>query len=61
MTMEETRIEQQPDGTWKASAKIGSLFGTEVEGELSGTGTTKKGALAALAKERHDLSEAMWA
>lgn len=60
MTMEETRIEQLPNGTWKASAEIGTLFGVEVQGELTGLGATKEEALSQLAKERSDLSESMW-
>lgn len=60
MTMDETRVEQLPDGSWKASAKIGSIFGAEVEGELTGKGATEQDARQALLKERRDLNESLW-
>ena len=58
--MEGTQVEQMPDGKWKARAKIGSIFGAEVEGELSGEGDTKEAALAALKKNQDELYEAIW-
>lgn len=61
LTMDETKVEQLPDGTWKASAAIGTIFGAEVEGECSGEGATKEAALEALAKNRKDLSDSLWA
>jgi hypothetical protein len=61
MTMGDTTIKQLPDGTWKATAPIGTLFGSEVEGECSGTGATKEAALEALAKDRKNLNDSLWA
>jgi hypothetical protein len=60
MTMDETKTKEMPDGTWEASAKIGTIFGAEVEGELTGKGASREEALAALAKERHELHESLW-
>lgn len=60
MTMDETRIEQLSDGSWRASAKIGSIFGAEVEGELNGTGATEEEARQALLKERRNLNDSLW-
>lgn len=61
LTMGQTRVWQLPDGSWKAACPIGTIFGSEVEGECSGTGATKEAALEALAKDRHNLSESLWA
>jgi hypothetical protein len=61
MTMEGTHINQLADGSWKATAKIGTIFGAEVEGELTGIGPTKALALAALSEERQNLNESLWA
>lgn len=61
LTMGDITIKQLPDGTWEATAPIGTIFGSEVEGECSGVGLTKEAALAALAKDRHNLSESLWA
>lgn len=47
MTMGETTVKQLPDGTWKATAPIGSIFGSEVDGECSGTGPTREAATGA--------------
>lgn len=55
-----TTVRQMPNGTWKATAPIGTIFGSPVEGECSGTGRTKEEALAALAADRHKLSESLW-
>ncbi len=46
---------------WKATAKIGSIFGSEVEGELVAIGKTKEIALERLAEERRKLHESLWA
>ena len=61
MTMGDTLQKQLPDGTWKATCPIGTLFGSEVEGECSGTGATKEAALEALAKDRRNLNDSLWA
>ena len=45
---------------WKAVAPVGSLFGQEVEGELTGIGQTKDEALRRLADERSKLYESLW-
>lgn len=46
---------------WKATARIGSIFGADVEGELNGIGRTKEQALQRLEEERKKLYESMWA
>lgn len=61
MTMEAETIKQLPDGSWLASAKIGSIFGSEVDGELTGKGATKEEALKALKQERKELNDSLWA
>lgn len=61
LTMGDTRIERLPDGSWRASTLIGTIFGSEVEGECSGVGPTREAALEALAKDRHELHESLWA
>lgn len=61
MTMGDITVKQLQDGTWKATCPIGTLFGSEVEGECSGTGATKEDALAALAKDRKNLNDSLWA
>lgn len=60
MTMGDTSAVQLPDGSWKATCPIGTLFGTEVEGECSGTGPTKEAALEALKADREKLNESLW-
>lgn len=45
---------------WKAVAKIGTIFGSEVEGEISAIGSTKEQALEHLAEERRKLHESLW-
>lgn len=61
MTMGDTTVIQLPDGTWKATCRIGTLFGYEVEGECGGTGATKEAAIEALEKDRRNLNESLWA
>lgn len=61
LTMGDTKVEQLPDGMWRATAPIGNIFGSEVEGECSGEGPTKEAALDALAKDRKNLSDSLWA
>lgn len=61
MTMGDTTVKQLPDGTWKATCPIGTLFGSEVEGECSGTGATKEAALEALKQDRKNLNDSLWA
>lgn len=60
MTMGDTTCKQLPDGTWKATCPIGTLFGSEVEGECSGTGATKEAALEALKQDRKNLNDLLW-
>ena len=59
--MGDTTVIQLHDGTWKATCPIGTLFGSEVEGECKGLGTTKESALEALAKDRKNLNDSLWA
>lgn len=65
LTMQGTTVEEIHNAHgqhyWKATAQIGTIFGSEVEGELTGFGRTKEAALAALAKERRDLNDSLWA
>lgn len=61
MTMGDTTVKQLPDGTWKATCPIGTIFGSEVEGECSGTGATKEAALEALKQDRKKLNDSLWA
>jgi hypothetical protein len=46
---------------WKATAKIGTLFGSEVEGECLGIGRTKDEALARLKEDQRNLADSLWA
>lgn len=61
MTMGEETVKQLPDGSWIATCPIGTLFGSEVEGQVSGTGSTKEVALSALKQARKDLNDSLWA
>ncbi len=45
---------------WKATAKIGSIFGSDVEGEIMGIGKTQELALEHLESERKKLYESLW-
>ena len=45
---------------WRAVAQIGTIFGSEVEGEISAIGRTKEQALERLAEERRKLHESLW-
>ena len=54
-------VVQLPDGTWRATQEIGSIFGSEVEGQCSGAGATREEALAALRKDIANCHEALWA
>lgn len=64
--MESIRFEErtQPDGItkyWRASSAIGSIFGSEVDGECEGFGKTKEQALQRLSESVQRLSESLWA
>lgn len=61
MTMGDTTVRQLPDGTWKATCPIGTIFGSEVEGQCSGMGATKEAALEALKQDRKNLNDSLWA
>ncbi len=61
MTMGDTTVKQRADGMWVAICPIGTLFGSEVEGFCSGAGATKEAALEALAKDRKNLNDSLWA
>jgi hypothetical protein len=45
---------------WIATAPIGSIFGAEVEGELTGIGRTKEQAIECLEAETKRLAESLW-
>lgn len=61
MSMGETVVNQRGDGTWLATCPIGTLFGSEVDGECRGEGKTKEEALENLAKDRKNLNDSLWA
>lgn len=65
LTMEGVRVEEIRNAHgqhyWKAVAQIGSIFGSEVEGELTGIGRTRERALERLAQEQKRLYESLWA
>lgn len=60
ITMDKTSVVQNPDGTWKATQPIGTIFGSPVDGECCGEGATKEEALSALEKDRQRVSDALW-
>ncbi len=60
LTMGDTTVKQNQDGTWKATAPIGTIFGSEVDGECCGEGATKEAALASLALDRKRVADALW-
>ena len=60
LTMQETDVRQLPDGSWRATRPIGTIFGAEVQGECRGVGDTREAALAALKKEQDHLYESLW-
>jgi len=60
LTMERVKIVQLPSGEWEATQPIGTIFGCEVNGECSGTGTTREAALLDLALDRRKLSDSIW-
>lgn len=45
---------------WKAVAQIGTIFGSEVEGEISAMGSTREQALERLVEERRKFYESLW-
>lgn len=45
---------------WKATSKIGTIFGSEVEGHLEAYGKTKELAIENLNAERKKLYESLW-
>ena len=59
-TMGNTTVKQLADGAWEATSPIGSIFGSEVEGECRGVGPTKEIALENLSKDRAKLHESLW-
>lgn len=46
---------------WKASVRIDSIFGSQVEGGIDAIGPTREKALENLAIERERLYESIWA
>ena len=61
MMTEHTNIKQLPDGSWLAWQAIGTLFGQDANGQCSGKGATKEAALEAMAKDRRNLNDSLWA
>lgn len=45
---------------WKAVEQIGTLFGSEVDGEISAIGPTREKCLENLDKERQELHDSLW-
>lgn len=63
LTMEGVVFELLPNHgkrCWKASAQIGTIFGSVVHGELIGFGPTKEAALEKLHDEQRKLHESLW-
>lgn len=66
LTMDESiKLEEktQCDGVtkyWVATQAIGTLFGSEVEGECKGIGATREQALKRLEEDRASLYESLW-
>ena len=60
LTMGETSLRRLPDGSWIATAPIGTIFGSPVQGECTGTGATREEALASLDDDRRKLAESIW-
>lgn len=65
LTMEDVKVEDITNGMgqhyFKATSKIGSIFGAEVEVELSAIGLTREIALIRLQEEQRQLYESLWA
>jgi hypothetical protein len=64
LTVGGATVAEVPDGLggtcWKATAPIGDIFGSPVEGECSGIGRTKDEALARLKQDQQKLYESLW-
>lgn len=60
ITMGKTVVAEREDGTWLASCPIGTIFGSEVEGEITGVGKTREEALVELDKSRKKLNDSLW-
>lgn len=56
----DAKVEQLPDGSWLATAPIGSLFGSPVEGECRGVGRTREAAIEELQADQGKLYESLW-
>lgn len=65
LTMEEENVKEVSNGLggtcWVATTKIGSIFGSEVEGECRGIGPTREIALKRLKEDQNKLAESIWA
>ena len=55
-----TEVQTLDQHYWKAVEPIGSLFGSEVQGEIEAYGRTREQALANLEVERNKLYELLW-
>lgn len=63
LTMESvvvTELSNHGKPCFKATARIGTIFGFEVEGECSGIGPTIEIALQRLDEDRKRLYESLW-
>lgn len=63
LTMEGAVLELIPNHgnpCWKATAQIGTIFGSEVEGQIEAYGSTKEIAIERLGEERRKLHESLW-
>lgn len=60
MTMGNTMIEHTPEGLFKITMQIETIFGAEVDGQISGVGRTLAEAKINLAEERRRLNDSLW-
>lgn len=65
LTMDQPDVREISDGLggkcFVAVAQIGSIFGSEVNGELRGIGRTREIALDRLKQEQKNLADSLWA
>ncbi len=65
MTMERATIKRKKNLTglpdcFVATQKIGTIFGSAVEGEIEAIGRTEKEAMERLKVERNKLNDSLW-
>ena len=65
LTMDAPDVREISDGLggkcFVAVAQIGSIFGSEVDGELRGIGRTREIAIERLKQEQKNLADSLWA